>query len=104
MKAEVKEFEFVSLEFNPANKIDAISKVGAWICQVHSQELLDEEKLKTDREIIDKDYIPRPFPKHTFDPHMWMQVLATIATSDLSPSFQFCDKKGYDVIPLRMSI
>ena len=71
---------------------------------MHSQDLLEDEKLKTDRAIsgADEDYVPQPFPKHSFDPHVWMQVLATIDTSALSPSSQFCDDQGYDVVPIRM--
>ena len=69
---------------------------------MHSQDLLDEEKLKIDWAVADEDYVPQPFLEHSFDPHVWMQVLATIDTSALSPSTQFCDEQGYDVVPVRM--
>ena len=44
---------------------------------VFSQDLLEEEKLKTTKHIVDEDYVPRPLRYHSFDPHVWMHVLAT---------------------------
>ena len=102
LNTPLKEFDSASSNFTQANKTDVTSELGAWIFRLHSQDLLDEEKLKIDRAIIDEDKVPQPFLKHSFDPHVWMQVLATIDTSPLSPSIQFCDDQGYDVVPVRM--
>ena len=101
-KSPIEEFESGSSYLNPSKETDLTSEIGAWICQVHSQNLLDEEKILTDKAVVDEAYIPQPFPEDEIDPHLWIQVLATIDTSALEPGIQFCDEQGYDVIPIRM--
>ena len=101
-KSPIEEFESGSSYLNPSKETDLTSEIGAWICQVHSQNLLDEEKILTDKAVVDEVYIPQPFPEDEIDPHLWIQVLATLDTSALEPGTQFCDEQGYDVIPIRM--
>ena len=60
-KTPIEEFESGSTYMNRSNKTDLTSEIGAWICQVHSQSLLDEEKLLTDKAVVDEPYIPQPF-------------------------------------------
>lgn len=68
-KTLMYDFESTSLKFTQAKKFDETSNIRAWIFQVHFQELLEEEKLKTNR-AVDDDYVLQPFPKHSFDPHV----------------------------------
>ena len=52
--------------------------------------------------MTDKAYIPLPFLKHMINPQEWIHVLATLTVSALPKSTKFCDKDGYDIIPIRM--
>ena len=49
------------------------------------------------------DYILEPFSKNKFEPLGWNDVLATvtICVNDVTPTL-FCDKDGFDVIPIWM--
>ena len=65
----VAEFEFATSNFTPCTSIDYISAKDAWICQIPSQDLLEEDEKQTDCLIKVNDYILVPFLEDDIDPY-----------------------------------
>ena len=101
-KTPVDEFESASSDLTPRTSTATTSVKDAWICEVPSQDLLEEDKRKTDRLINIKDYIPIPFPEDDIDPYEWIHTLATMDVCALPPQTQFCDEEGYEIVPVRV--
>ena len=101
-KTPVDEFESASSDLTPHTSTATTSVKDAWICAVPSQDLLEEDKRKTDRLINIKDYIPIPFPEDDIDPYEWNHTLATMDVCALPPQTQFCDEEGYEIVPVRV--
>ena len=71
-----------------------------WMCGTSKN---GDQKLREGKESEPYDYISKPFLDHKFEPHGWMDVLATITicVNDVTSTL-FCDQEGYDVILVQM--
>ena len=75
---------------------------NAWIFQSPTEEILAEDRLLTDKALMEKDYVPSPFPEHLMDDHEWMHILAALDTCTVYNGPQFCDDDDKEIIPIRM--
>ena len=51
---------------------------------------------------MDETYVPFLFGEEQLKPVEWNHVLAMIDVYSLNHGIKFCDKDGYDIIPIRM--
>ena len=42
------------------------------------------------------------FPKDDIDPYEWLHTLSTIDVCAIPPQTQFCDERGYEIVPVRV--
>ena len=87
----VDDFDSLSIGFTP-NLADSSGYLeNAWIFQNPTEEILAEDRLLADKALMEKDYIPSPFPEHLMDDHEWMHILAALDTCIVYNGPQFCD-------------
>ena len=60
------------------------------------------EEGKEEDDVTLKDYVPKPFPKHDFEPHKWQDILATLDVCANVHATKHCEKEGYDLISMNM--
>ena len=101
-RTPVEEFESATSDFTPHTHTDSTSEKDAWICQIPTQELLDEDERMMDNITKQGEYIPIPFPEDDIDPYEWLHTLSTIDVCALPPQTQFCDERGYEIVPIRV--
>ena len=75
---------------------------NAWIFQNPTEEILAEDRLLADKALMEKDYVPSPFPEHLMDDHEWMHILAALDTCTVYNGPQFYDDDDKEIIPIRM--
>ena len=98
----IEEFESAMSEFTPHVHTDSTSEKDAWICQIPTQDLLEEDERMVDN-ITQKDkYIPIPFLEDDIDLYEWLHTLSTIDVCALPPQTQFCDERGYEIVSIRV--
>ena len=86
----------------PHTHTDSTSEKDAWICQVPTQDLLEEDERMIDKITQKGEYIPIPFSEDDIDPYEWLHSLSTIDVCALPPQTQFCDERGYEIVPIRV--
>ena len=93
-KTPMEDFESTTTSYVKPSWIQKSTHL--WMCGTFEN---GDQKEKEGRESEPNDYIREHFPQHKFEPHGWMDVLATvtICVNDVTPTL-FCDKEGYDVI------
>ena len=98
----VEEFESATSDFTPHAHTDFTSEKDAWICQIPTQDLLEEDERMVDNITQKGEYIPIPFQEDDIDPYEWLHTLSTIDVCALPPQTQFCDERGYEIVPIRV--
>ena len=63
-----------------------VQKELLWLCKVDDEEGLDV--------VVLDDNIPKPFPKHLFEPHGWHDILATLDVCANVYATKHCDEEG----------
>ena len=61
---------------------------------------VEEEKEEGDASL--EDYIPKPFPKHEFEPHGWWDILETLDVCANVHATKHCDNEGCDLISMNI--
>ena len=98
----VEEFESATSDLTPHTHTDSTSEKDVWICQTPTPELLDEDERMMDKITKQGEYIPIPFLEDDIDPYEWLHTLSTIDVCALPPQTQFCDERGYEIMPVRV--
>ena len=101
-RTPVKEFESSTSDLTPQTIIESTSTKDAWICHILSEDLLEDDKRKTDKLMGIQEYISIPFLEDDIDRYEWIHTLSTIDECALPPQTQFCDKNGYEIAPIRV--
>ena len=101
-RTPVEEFESALLDFTPHTHTHSTSEKDAWICQVPTQDLLEEDERMIDNIAQKGEYIPIHFPEDDIDPYEWLHTLSTIDVCALPPQTQFCDERGYEIVSIRV--
>ena len=71
-----------------------LHKESIWLCEI-------KEELDNSKEELN-EYIPKPFPKHEFEPLGWNDMLTTIDVFANIHATRHCNKEGYDIISVNM--
>ena len=101
-RTPVEEFESATSDHKPRTHTDSTSVKDSWIFQTPSQDLLEESERQIDILIKIQDYIRVPFSEDDIDPYEWLHTLSTIDVCALPPQTQFCDERGYEIVPVRV--
>ena len=96
------EFETATTTKSRGTSTVSTSIKGAWICEMSSFDLLEEDKKQIDRLININDYVATPFLEDDIKPYEWNQTLSTLDVCALPPPTQFCNEEGYEIVPVRM--
>lgn len=74
----IGKFESTSYGLTQQVLDDDMSDERTWMCQLFNRASIKNQMEQVDRLIKEDVHIPNPFPKDKLDPHLWMQVLATM--------------------------
>jgi len=101
IKTPVDDFDSFSSKLTSASVDSSDYLENSWIFPTPIEEALKENRRLTDEALLDKEYMPSPFPEHLlFDDHEWMHILASLDTCTIPRGPQFCDEDGNDIIPI----
>lgn len=93
----MEEFDSASSE----NSDSADEKEDLWVCGA-SQKSVITDGSEWCKYVMDDAYVSIPFKEEKLGPVEWNHVLATLDVCTLNHGIKFCDKYGYDIIPIRM--
>ena len=101
-RTPIDEFDSFSSGLSPNGSTKSKYLDTTWILQEHTDEQLARCAKEMDRLIMDKAYVPVPFPKDVIYAHEWMHIMSTMDVCTIPRGTQFCDEDGYDIVPIRM--
>ena len=95
----MEEFDLASSE--NSNSSDEPQRKNLWMCGASKASVVTDGS-EWCKDVMDKAYVPIPYPEEKFEPVEWPHCLATLDVCTLNHGTKFCDEDGYDIIPIRM--
>ena len=93
----MEEFDSASSEQLDSSNED--QRENLWMCGASKASMVTD-KSEWCRDLMDKAYVPIPYPEKKFEPVEWMHCLATLDVSTVNHEIKFYDKEDYDIIPI----
>ena len=78
---------------------DEETQENLWMCGASKTSMVTDGS-KWHREVQDESFILVPYPEEKFEPVEWSHCLVSIDVCTMNHGTKFCDKEGYDIIPI----